>query len=138
MLSYLLWQTPALWDSASLTQKAANSDIKSHLTYPAAAQMHLGQCYTGVVFIKNFKETVWMLTQMAVAMCPNHPGLPYSPCQGRELAVSTALRATRQLSKAQSCALLPACSTNVVSAEAAKFLHPEMIYLHLKNDVLCI
>lgn len=56
MLPYLLWQTPALWESAFLTQKAANSDVKSHLTYPAAAQMHLSQCYTGDVFVKNFKE----------------------------------------------------------------------------------
>lgn len=93
------------------------------------SMLHRGCFYS----LKNFNKTIWKLTQMTVAMCPNHPVLLYSPCQSRDLAICTALRA-RQLSKAPSSGFLPACSTNILSAEAAIFLHLEIIYLHLKND----
>lgn len=57
-----------------------------------------------------------MLSQITVAVSSNHPGLLYSPCQSRDLAVSTAQRATGQLPKAQSSAFLSACSISIVSA----------------------
>lgn len=61
------------------------------------SMLHRGCFYS----LKNFKETIWMLTQMTVAVCPNHPNLHYIPCQSRDLAVSTAPRATRLLSDQQ-------------------------------------
>lgn len=76
------------------------------------SMLHRGCFYS----LKNFKETIWMLTQMSVAVCPNHWGLLYSSCQSRALSVSTALRATGQLSRAQSNVFLPACSTDILSA----------------------